>query len=161
MSENFFGEIDLSEFDEEFGTVASEPIEDSFSPVPDGEYVVKIDEIRPHIAKTGTKLLKWKLRIVGPTYAGRVLFRNNVFGKSQFLGWMRQDIGKAGFVMKSIAELPVAVDAITGTFVEVKVKNKPSKNGHENQEVYIIRPIPAEEVQEADSYGPADDEIPF
>ena len=69
-------DLDLAQFDDDFSEA---PIEErEFEDVPDGKYQVKVE--RAEIVRAlsnGNPMLKWTLKILGPTHAGRLLWRNN------------------------------------------------------------------------------------
>ncbi len=68
-------ELDLAQYNDEF---AEAPVEErEFEEVPDGKYQVNIDRAElVHAQSTGVPMLTLTLKILGPTCAGRVLWRN-------------------------------------------------------------------------------------
>ena len=50
-----------------------------FETVPDGKYQVTVEKVELTQASTGNPILKWTLRIRGPQFINRLLWRNNVF----------------------------------------------------------------------------------
>ena len=102
--------VDLSDFDDAFAK-AEEP--KPLAPIPDGTYRVRIEHLEITAAKTsGRPLLKWKLRVLGPTYAGRVLWRNHVFSSPEHLRWLKQDLRTCGIQLDRLSELPLFLEQL-------------------------------------------------
>ena len=62
---------DLAEFDEIYKN--ADVGDDEFEPVPDGKYQAVVDRVELTRTSKGDPMLKWTLRILGPTHAGRPL----------------------------------------------------------------------------------------
>ena len=87
-------DIDLSQFDDDYESAEVE--EREFEPVPDGKYQVKVDRVEIARAKSsGNPMLKWTLKILAPTHAGRLLWRNNVMASKENIKFKR----KAGYLI--------------------------------------------------------------
>src|ERR1044071_6978576 len=97
-------DIDLSQFDEEF---AAAPVEErEFSEVPDGKYQVQVDKVELTTAKSsGNAMLAWTLRILGPQYAGRLLWRHNVIATRENVRWFKNDLHVCGLDLVKLSEL--------------------------------------------------------
>src|ERR1044071_7597113 len=97
-------DIDLSVFDEDF---AEAPIEErEFDEVPDGKFQVQVDKVELTTAKSsGNAMLKWTLRIVGPNYAGRLLWRNNVIATRENVRWLKNDLHVCGLELARLSDL--------------------------------------------------------
>ncbi|MBE0567944.1 MAG: DUF669 domain-containing protein [Krumholzibacteria bacterium] len=50
-----------------------------FSPVPDGEYLVRLTDIETDSTRSGDEMWKLRLQVEGGEHAGRLLFDNLVF----------------------------------------------------------------------------------
>ena len=66
-------DLDLAEFDDEY--VQNEVNEESYDAVPDGKYQAQVESVELTRTMKGDPMLKWTLKIVGPTQAGRKIGR--------------------------------------------------------------------------------------
>ena len=70
--QNEHEDIDLSQFDDDYDSAEVEDRE--FDTVPDGKYQVMVEHVELSRAKSsGNPMLKWTLKILAPTHAGRLL----------------------------------------------------------------------------------------
>lgn len=106
-----------------------------FSAIPAGDYAVVIDAAEIKATKTGTgQYIKLKLKVTGPTNAGRVLFSNvNIMNQSpeaERIG--RQELRK---IMEATGVLELSdSDQLIGGHMMVKVTVKTSEQyGAENE----------------------------
>lgn len=106
-----------------------------FSAIPAGDYAVVIDAAEIKATKTGTgQYIKLKLKVTGPTNAGRVLFSNvNILNQSpeaERIG--RQELRK---IMEATGVLELSdSDQLIGGHMIVKVTVKTSEQyGAENE----------------------------
>ena len=72
-------DVDLAEYDDEYQT--HEVNEDQFDSIPDGKYQVDVEAVELTRTMKGDPMLKWTLKVVGPSHAGRKLWRNNVIDR--------------------------------------------------------------------------------
>jgi len=143
-------EIDLAGLNEEFADV--EPEEREFDPVPDGKYQVVVDRVELTRAKSsGTPMLKWSLKILGPTHKGRLLWRNNLIAPGNNLKWLKTDLYTCGLELENITELKARLEELLDVKLEV---TKKTNGDYEN--VYLNRRIVL-----ADDAGYEDDGTPF
>ena len=97
-------EIDLAQLDDDYGQAEVE--EREHEPVPDGKYQVNVDKVELTRARTsGNPMLKWTLRILGPTHAGRLLWRNNVMATPANLRWLKTDLNTCGLHLETDKQL--------------------------------------------------------
>ena len=69
--------VDLSYLDDEYAE--TEVPEQEFSPISDGKYQVLVERAEISTAQSsGNPMLKWTLRILGPAYRDRLLWKNSV-----------------------------------------------------------------------------------
>jgi len=157
MSWNNDDTMDLAQFDDDFVTADVE--EKDFEAVPDGKYQVKVDRVELTRSETsGNPMIKWALKILGPTHKGRLLWRNNVIASKDNVKWLKQDLYTCGLQMDKLSDLPGKLETLLDVGLEV---TKRTKNEFEN--IYFNRRIVlSDEDAAAPSAGhDVDDMIPF
>jgi len=157
MSWNNDDTMDLAQFDDDFVTADVE--EKDFEAVPDGKYQVKVDRVELTRSETsGNPMLKWALKILGPTHKGRLLWRNNVIASKDNVKWLKQDLYTCGLQIDKLSDLPGKLATLLDGGLEV---TKRTKNEFEN--IYFNRRIVlSDEDAAAPSAGhDVDDMIPF
>lgn len=157
MSWNNDDTMDLTQFDDDF--VSADVEEKDFEAVPDGKYQVKVDRVELTRSETsGNPMLKWALKILGPTHKGRLLWRNNVIASKDNVKWLKQDLYTCGLQMDKLSDLPGKLETLLDVGLEV---TKRTKNEFEN--IYFNRRIVfSDEDAAALSAGhDVDDIVPF
>jgi len=151
--------MDLSDLDNDFAT-ATPPAN---SEVPDGKYVVAVEQAQLATAKTsGNRMLKWHLRIVEGEHTGRMLFRNNVLATRENMAWLKKDLETCQLKLEKLSELEPNLEKLLDLKLEVVKKSK-----GENANVYLnkyLGKVTAEEKAEVEAKGnatPVDSDIPF
>ncbi len=153
MTENNNNNFDLSEFDEEYASAEVE--ERSFEAIPDGKYQAQIDRIELTTAKSsGAPMLKWSLKILGPTHEGRLLWRNNVMGSSENIKWLKNDLFTCGLELEKISDLPANLEKLLDVKLEITKRTR-----GENENIYFNRRIVTDDIPTADDE--LADDIPF
>ncbi len=128
-------EIDLSQFDDDYESAEVEDRE--FEPVPDGKYQVKVDRVEIARAKSsGNPMLKWTLKILAPTHAGRLLWRNNVMASKENIKWLKNDLHTCGLELEKLSELPERLNDLLDLTLEVTKRTR-----GENENIYLNRRI--------------------
>ena len=117
-SDHSTANIDLAAFDGEFENL---PEEADDAAIPDGKYQARIESLEVTRSKTsGNPMLKWKLRIVAPRFAGRVLWRNSVLrNDAESLRWIKKDLAAAGLRVTRLSELPAHAGSVSGRLIEI------------------------------------------
>lgn len=157
MSWNNDDTMDLAQFDDDF--VSADVEEKDFEAVPDGKYQVKVDRVELTRSETsGNPMLKWALKILGPTHKGRLLWRNNVIASKDNVKWLKQDLYTCDLQMDKLSDLPGKLETLLDVGLEV---TKRTKNEFEN--IYFNRRIV---LSDEDAATPSaghdvDDMIPF
>ena len=149
-------DIDLSQFDDEF---ANAPIEErEFDEVPDGKYQVQVDKVELTTAKSsGNAMLKWTLRILGPHYAGRLLWRNNVIATRENVRWLKNDLHMCGLDLVKLSELHDHLPQLLDVQLEVTKRTR-----GDSVNVYFNRRLVLDEQGTRGAYGRAvPDDTPF
>lgn len=129
------GELDLSQFDDDFATAEVE--EKDFDAVPDGKYQVMVDRVEIAKSQTsGNPMLKWGLKIIGPSCKGRFLWRNNVMATKENIKWLKQDLYACGLQIEKLSELPSHLESLLNVTLEVTKRTR-----GENENIYFNRRI--------------------
>jgi hypothetical protein len=120
---------DLEQFDEQFaGSEAKEGGE-----IKDGEYECTVERLEKRTnERRGVPQISWRFRIVGPAYAGRLLFRD-VELKTDNLGIIKSDLRKVGLTQDKLSEAMASAANVIG--LSVKVTRKTNAKGYAN--VYL------------------------
>lgn len=116
-------DVDLSQFDDDF---AAAPVEErEFEELPDGKFQVQVDKVELTTAKSsGNALLKWTLRILGPSYAGRLLWRNNVIATRENVRWLKNDLHICGLDLVKLSELRDHLEQLLDVQLEVTKRTR-------------------------------------
>jgi hypothetical protein len=149
-------DIDLSQFDDDF---ADAPVEErEFDEVPDGKYQVQIDKVELTTAKTsGNAMLKWTLRILGPHYAGRLLWKNSVIASKENVRWLKNDLHTCGLDLRKLSELRDYLPQLLDVQLEVTKRTR-----GDSVNIYFNRRLVLEEQGPGGGYGRAlPDDVPF
>jgi hypothetical protein len=132
-------DLDLAQFDDDFAQAEVDDRE--FEPIPDGKYQVNVERVELTRAKTsGNPMLKWTLRVLGPQFRERVLWRNNVMATPENIKWLKTDLHTCGLDLKKLSELPNNLDSLLDVKLEVTKRTR-----NENGNVYFNRRIVLEE----------------
>jgi len=113
---------DLAHFDDVYKE--SEVTEDEFETVPDGKYQTEVDRVELVRTTKGDPMLKWALRILGPTHAGRLLWRYNVMATDENIRWLKKDLYACGIRLARLSELPASLERLLDIRLEVTKRTK-------------------------------------
>jgi len=144
MSEEYdatgVSDLDLAQFDDDFSEA---PIEErEFEDVPDGKYQVKVEKVELARAQSsGNPMLKWTLKILGPRFAGRLLWRNSVMASKENIKWLKTDLHTCGLDIEKLSELPSRLGDLLDVTLEI---SKRTKGDSEN--IYFNRRIVVEDL---------------
>lgn len=139
--------LDLSQFDDAFrqSTVEQKP-----RGVPDGRYRVTVEHVDlGETRSTGRPMLKWTLKITGPEYAGRLMWKNMVIS-DRTVSMVKEDLELCGLRLDSLNELP----AHLGNLLDIPLEVTKKTNG-EYENVYFNKRLDG---------GPSvedDEDLPF
>jgi hypothetical protein len=114
---------ELSDFDE---IPAAE--DSDFTSVPDGKYTCSVERVELTRTKTGLPMLRWSLRILGPSHQGRMLFKNSVIAEKS-VGYLKRDLRRCGLELPKFSDLPDHLSELLDVVLEV---NKVTKGENEN-----------------------------
>ena len=119
--------IDLSYLDEEYSS--TEVPDQDFSPIPDGKYQTVIERAELITAQSsGNPMLKWTLRILGPAFRDRLLWKNSVL-LTGLLQYVKKDLHTCGVNIQKMSDLPGQLEKLLDIRLEIVKK---TKNGSEN-----------------------------
>ena len=128
-------EIDLSQFDDDYDSAEVEDRE--FDTVPDGKYQVMVEHVELSRAKSsGNPMLKWTLKILAPTHAGRLLWRNNVMASKENIKWLKNDLHTCGLELEKLSDLSERLNDLLDLTLEVTKRTR-----GENENIYLNRRI--------------------
>ncbi len=143
-------DLDLAQFDDDF---AEAPVEErEFEDIPDGKYQVNVEKVELTRAQSsGNPMLKWTLKILGPRFAGRLLWRNSVMASKENLKWLKTDLHTCGLEIEKLSDLPARL----GDLLDVKLEVTKRTKG-ESENIYFNRRIVVEDLVgiEDDSLAP-------
>ncbi|MEN6358250.1 MAG: DUF669 domain-containing protein [Armatimonadota bacterium] len=136
-------DFDLAQFD---GSYDEAPIEErEFEDVPDGKYQVNVENVELTRSQTsGNPMLKWTLKILGPKYAGRLLWRNNVITNDS-LKWLKTDLHTCGVTLGKLSELPSRLNDLLDVKLEVTKRTR-----GESESIYLNRRIVVDDTRAVD-----------
>lgn len=122
-SENDTRENVFSRLDETF-VEAPEEASDSEA-IPDGKYQVNVEKVELTTTKSsGQHILKWSLRILGPQFQGRMLWRNNMIVTHENVRWLKRDLVTSGLKLARLSDLPNHLDDLLDVQLEVTKRTK-------------------------------------
>ena len=128
-------EFDLAQFDNEY--TEAEVEDRDFDTPPDGKYQVVVDRVElTRTQTTNNPMLKWTLRILGPTHVGRLLWRNNVIATAENIKWLKTDLFTCGLQIEKLSDLPSNLEKLLDVKLEVTKRTK-----GDNENVYLNKRI--------------------
>ena len=127
-------DTDLANFDDVFE--GSEGDERDFESIPDGKYQVVVDRVELVRTTKGDPMLKWTLRVLGPTHEGRLLWRNNVMAAPENIAWLKKDLYACDVRLARLSELPANLERLLDIRLEVTKRSK-----GEYESIYINKRI--------------------
>jgi hypothetical protein len=128
----------LSDLDEAYDDAPS------FQEIPEGNYEVKVENLRFTKSSKENRMIVWDLRIQGPSYANRMLWKRSMLDrntaetaaeKTERLGFVKRDLKALGYT-GPISQFPTAMKAFVGKVLQVQVVN----NG-QFQNVFLRRDL--------------------
>ena len=113
---------DLAHFDDVYKE--SEVSNDEFETIPDGKYQAEVDRVELVRTTKGDPMLKWALRVLGPTHAGRLLWRYNVMATDENIRWLKKDLVACGIRLTRLSELPASLERLLDIRLDVTKRTK-------------------------------------
>lgn len=117
--------------------------ENSYEPLPAGDYVAKICKAEVCQAKSGGQYIKLRFDVVGPTHAGRVIFSNiNIVNPNETA--QRIGLSQLKDLMRAINVTSVSsVDQLIGHNVTIKVSVRKDEQYGDSNDVKAYKPAGA------------------
>jgi len=115
-------EADLADFDDVYKD--ADASEDEFETVPDDKYQALVDRVELVRTSKGDPMLKWALRILGPKYEGRLLWRYNVMATDENIRWLKKDLYACGVRLTRLSELPANLERLLDIKLNVTKKTR-------------------------------------
>lgn len=113
--------VDLRKFDQAY---ALAPAVELFDRVPDGRYQTTIENVELITTRTtGNPMLKWKLRISGPKFANRILWKNSVITDNS-LSRVKTELRICGYGLDKLSPLEGRLLQFQGLELEVTKKSR-------------------------------------
>ena len=113
--------MDLRKFDQAYALAAASEIS---ARVPDGRYQVVIENVELTSTKTTSNpMLKWKLRILGPSHHNRMLWKNSVITENS-LGRVKTELRLCGYALDKISPIEGRLVEFQGLELEITKKGR-------------------------------------
>ena len=113
--------LDLRKFDQAY---AMAPSMETFAKVPDGRYQVVVENVELTTTKTTSNpMFKWKLRISGPKYANRLLWKHSVITENS-LGRVKTELKLCGYEADKLSPVEGRLLEFQGLELEVTKKGR-------------------------------------
>jgi len=169
---DFFKDV-LADMDGTFQGADDPSSGGGYAKVAQGDYQAVVASAELTVAASGNNCLRWKLRILGPTGAGGVIWHNNVLINDKVrLGYVKKDLKNAGLVLASFADLATRVSELEGKVLDIRVYHKNDNvncwiNGlASNQNVGSAGPLGGGDVSragqgQAQGFNVDADDVPF
>ena len=113
-------DVDLSRFDQ---TVQTETIRrPATEEIPDGRYDVRIEDVELYISpNSGNPVLKYTLRVIGPTHSNRVMWKYcGITDKTQH--YVADEVKLCGLQLPRFSDLKLNLHQLIGVEIEVTRK---------------------------------------
>ena len=116
--------VDLSKYDDDYRKAKQGDTPPPFRPVPDGKYQVIVENVElTKTRTTGNPMLKWRLRIAGPTLADRILWKSEVITE-RTIPYVTKNLTLCGLSMQSFGELPSRLTDLVNLRLEVTKRGR-------------------------------------
>lgn len=106
--------------------------------IPDGHYHVQIVHVElttTHLAER--PILKWQLRICGPTCHGRSLWKTSHLSSFPNLRWLKHDLQVCGLDLQKLSELPAYLDHLLNVELDITKRTQGQwENVHFNRRLH-------------------------
>jgi hypothetical protein len=113
-------EIDLTSLERDF---ASAP--PATSSIPDGRYHVRIENAELMTARFSHRpILKWRLRILGPAFRDRLLWKTSLLGSTDSLRWLKHDLQLCGVALEKLADLPLQLERLLDVELAITTRTR-------------------------------------
>jgi len=148
--------VDLSHLEDDYTAAEAEKAK-SFDPLPDGRYIVEVDQAEVTTSKSGAPMLKWTMRVLQGPHDGRMMWRNNMLASKANLTWLKTDLAKFNMSLDKVNDLNERAKELVDLVLHVT-----QRTSGQYTNVYIDRMATDEEI--AAMSAPAvdkNDTVPF
>ena len=138
--------LDLRKFDQAYAMATASEI---FARVPDGRYQVVVENVELTTTKTTSNpMFKWKLRISGPKYANRLLWKNSVITENS-LSRVKTELRLCGYEVDKLS--PVEGRLVEFQGIELEVTKKGRNDGPD--EIFFDKQLAAAALDDFQCFG--------
>jgi len=161
MDDRDNGQFDLEQYDEEFSGAQCDVDRDD-DELPPGKYQMVTERAELQRSTKGNPMLVWRMRVLGPRYAGRKHWHRNMIITKDNIKWLKHDLLVAGLELTKLSELPARLDELCDVVLEVQLKKKGDMtNTFINRRVRTPAAVGGSGGAPAGGAAPADDDFPF
>ncbi len=114
---------DLDQFDEDFNQTQCDTNSDSEGLAP-GKYQVVVEKAELQRSQKGNLMLIWRMRVLGPRYAGRKYWHRNMIVSKENLKWLKHDLTIAGLDLAKLSDLAARLGELCGVRLEIQIKRR-------------------------------------
>lgn len=86
--------------------------------LPDGKYFVVVEKLEMGASSAGDPMLKWTLRVLGPTQIGQRAFKNSVIG-AKSIAFLKGEMQAVKFAGK-VSDLVARYSELTGRVIRIR-----------------------------------------
>lgn len=149
---------DLADFDDAFADADCDMDGDA-EELPDGRYRAVVEKAELEVSRADNKMLVWRMRVLGPQFAGRKLWHRNMIMSKNNLRWLKRDLMTAGLELEKLSELPNRTGELADVMLEIQLKTRAgTQNSFINKR---IRPPASAATQATPEQVRPDDDFPF
>jgi hypothetical protein len=116
----------LARLEDDWAKTSASP-DEMYSDIPDGTYNTIIEEARlTETVSTGRPMVIWKLRILGPQSANRVVTKSRVVTENTLV-YLKEELEKCGLLVSRLSELPARLTELANHPIDVQKSTKDGK----------------------------------
>jgi len=148
--------FDLEQFDDNYAT-AKPDFGGEGVDLPDGKYQMIVEKAELQKSTKGNAMLVWRMRVLGPRYAGAKHWHRNMIVTRKNIDWLKRDLVLAGLELAKLSDLEKRAGELVDVVLEVQLKTKGDRqNSYVNKRVRN-----SEGAQGAPNPVASDDDFPF
>lgn len=117
------GAYDLEQFDGDYAE-AEPDLGGETVDLPDGKYQMIVEKADLQVSTKGNQMLVWRMRVLGPRYAGAKHWHRNMIVTRENIKWLKKDLVLAGLELTKLSDLPNRLHELVEVVVEVQLKTK-------------------------------------
>ncbi|MDQ0417899.1 hypothetical protein J2Z48_002083 [Croceifilum oryzae] len=101
---------------------------DVYDDLPDGQYVMNVEAVRFKTSKTNRPMLEWELAVTEGPFKGRKEWKYHLLDDPDRIGWMKQDLFRAGLQLEDITKLESELPNLLDRKLQIKIQTKSGDN---------------------------------